>query len=145
MKNWKAEILLVEDRHEDAYLTHFALEKSGYGNMINWVQDGQEALDYLLCSGAYAERDIIHPKLILMDLNMPKMNGLEALKLIKQNPKLSMIPVVMLTTSDQDVDRFQAYSDHVNSYIVKPVDSDKFKKVISDMGNYWIGYNVLID
>ena len=140
MKNEKADILLVEDRMEDAYLTEYSLNDAGFTS-LHWVQDGDEAIDYLLCRNDFASRPDVHPKLILLDLKMPKVSGLEVLDFIKNDEKLKSIPVVMLTTSSEEIDKISAYNSHANSYIVKPVDSDKFKRVVSQLGEYWLKLN----
>mmetsp|Transcript_3626 Transcript_3626/g.4847 ORF Transcript_3626/g.4847 Transcript_3626/m.4847 type:complete len:148 (-) Transcript_3626:933-1376(-) len=137
-----ANLLLVEDRTEDAELAMMALEKHKLINQIKWVKDGQEALDFLFCQNEYADRSKNNnPKLILLDLKMPKVNGLEVIQAVKNNPDTSNIPIVALTTSREDKDRIEAYNLGVNSYIVKPVDFDNFTKSVQELGFYWLLLN----
>ncbi len=139
MKNLKAKILYAEDREEDAYLTNYALETIGLKDDVHWVKDGQEAIDYLTCQGSYKDRPDIMPTLVLLDLKMPKVDGLEVIEFIKSHDKLKIIPVVVMTTSIETVDRKRAFDNYVNSYIQKPLDSDEFMKVVEAIGKYWIG------
>jgi CheY-like chemotaxis protein len=133
------EILFAEDSLDDATLTIRALKKSGFTNKLYHVKDGAEALDFLYCKGVYATRDIIEkPKLILLDLKMPKISGLQVLEKIKSDPTLKSIPVVILTSSKENPDIEKSYSLGANSYIVKPVDSDNFFNAIKDIGLYWM-------
>jgi two-component system response regulator len=142
MKYNDVEILLVEDSADDAMLTIRGLKKSGLANTIHHVVDGSEALDYIYCKGAYAGRnDRQHPKLILLDLKMPKISGIEVLEKIKSDPDLRNIPVVMLTSSKEDPDIKKCYSLGVNSYIVKPVDSENFFKAMQGLWLYWMILN----
>jgi CheY-like chemotaxis protein len=133
------EILFAEDSIHDATLTIRALTKSGFTNKLLHVEDGAEALDFLYGKGVYASRDISkHPKLILLDLKMPKVSGIQVLEKIKSDPALKSIPTVILTSSKEDPDIKQSYNLGVNSYIVKPVDSDNFFLAIKDIGMYWM-------
>jgi two-component system response regulator len=133
------EILFAEDSADDAMLTMRALRKSGFTNKLHHVKDGSEALDFLYCRGAYASRNIKdHPKLILLDLKMPKMSGMEVLEQIKADPNLKSIPVVILTSSKEDPDIQKCYALGANSYIAKPVESDNFFNVIKEIGLYWM-------
>lgn len=133
------EILFAEDSSEDAMLTIRALKKSGFANKLHHVKDGAEALDFLYCKGVYASRSSIqNPKLILLDLKMPKMSGLEVLEQIKSDPNLKSIPVVILTSSKEDPDIQKCYDLGANSYIAKPVESDNFFNVIKEIGLYWM-------
>jgi CheY-like chemotaxis protein len=133
------EILFAEDSLDDATLTIRALKKSGFTNKLYHVKDGAEALDFLYCKGIYATRDIVErPKLILLDLKMPKISGLQVLEKIKSDPTLKSIPVVILTSSKENPDIEKSYSLGANSYIVKPVDSDNFFNAIKDIGLYWM-------
>jgi CheY-like chemotaxis protein len=133
------EILLAEDSIDDATLTIRALTKSGFSNKLHHVKDGAEALDYLYCKGMYASRNILkHPKLILLDLKMPKVTGMQVLEKIKSDPDLKCIPVVILTSSKEDPDVKKCYELGANSYIVKPVDSDKFFLAIKEIRMYWM-------
>jgi len=130
-------ILIAEDTATDAEMTMRALKKVGLINNISWVKDGQEALDYVFCAGDYADRRRTDPTLILLDLKMPKVNGIEVLKQIKSNDATRVIPVIMLTSSAEEPDIIRCYELGVNSYIVKPVESDKFFEEVSKAGFYW--------
>jgi len=133
------EILFVEDSTDDAMLTIRALKKSGFANKLHHVKDGAEALDFMYCRGIYALRNIQkNPKLILLDLKMPKISGLEVLEQIKADPRLKSIPVVILTSSKEDPDIQKCYALGANSYIAKPVESDNFFNVIKEIGLYWM-------
>ena len=136
------EILLVEDSIEDAKLTIRALTKSGLTNKIHHVKDGAEALDFMYCRGAFNSRNIEQrPKLILLDLKMPKVNGTEVLEKLKSDPEMNMIPVVILTSSKEDPDIKRCYELGANSYIVKPVESDNFFQAVRELGMYWMILN----
>jgi CheY-like chemotaxis protein len=124
----EVEILLAEDSDTDGEMTLRALRKNGIANNVTWVKDGEAALDFIYARGNYAERANRHPKVILLDLKMPRVNGIDVLRQIK--------PVVVLTSSAQDRDLIDTYQLGVNSYIVKPVDFDKFFEVISNLGLY---------
>lgn len=130
-------ILLAEDTATDAEMTLRALKKVGIVNNITWVKDGQEALDFIFREGAYAERTAGDPTLIMLDLKMPKVNGLEVLKRIKTTEETKRTPVIMLTSSAEEPDIARCYEHGVNSYIVKPVESDKFFEEVSKAGFYW--------
>ena len=133
------EILFVEDNEDDATLTIRALTKSGFTNKLHHVKDGAEALDFMYGQGKYATRDLkVHPKLILLDLKMPKVSGMQVLEKVKLDPNLKSIPVVILTSSKEDPDVTKCYSLGANSYIVKPVDSDGFFRAIKEIGLYWM-------
>ena len=133
------EILFAEDSIDDATLTIRAFAKSGFTNRLLHVKDGAEALDFLFCEGIYASRNIHkHPKLILLDLKMPKVSGMQVLEKIKSNPDFKSIPVVILTSSKEDPDVKKCYELGANSYIVKPVDSDKFFLAIKEIGLFWM-------
>jgi two-component system response regulator len=135
----EVEILLVEDSIDDAILTIRALTKSGCTNKLFHVKDGAEALDFIYCKGMYALRKSKENlKLILLDLKMPKVTGMEVLEKIKSDPDLKSIPVVILSSSKEDPDIKKCYALGANSYIVKPVDSDNFFAVIKEIGMYWI-------
>lgn len=131
------EILLVEDSETDAEMTMRALERKGLTNKLTWVRDGAEALDFVFCTGAYAGRSNGPPKLMLLDLKMPKVDGLEVLQRIKQDEHAKMIPVVMLTSSAEESDMVRSYKGGVNSYIVKPVEFGKFIEEVARAGCYW--------
>ncbi len=136
------EILLVEDNMQDAELTIRALKKNNISNKIIHLKDGAMAIDFLFGKGEYKERDIIQkPKIILLDLKMPKLDGLEVLQIIKAAELTKNIPVVMLTSSNQHPDIDRAYTLGANSYIVKPVEFEHFTKVIVELGMYWILLN----
>lgn len=142
MKSKIVDILLVEDRAEDAELAILALEDNKLSNNLLWVKNGQEALDFLFCENEYSNRDNnTRPKLVLLDLKMPKVDGLEVLKAIRSNPKTSTLPVVVLTTSKQEQDVVTAYNLGVNSYILKPVGFENFLKSVKDIGFYWLLLN----
>jgi CheY-like chemotaxis protein len=130
-------ILIAEDTPTDAEMTMRALKKVGLVNNITWVKDGQEALDYIFCTGEYAGRVGLDPTLILLDLKMPKVNGIEVLKKIKTTEETKLIPVIMLTSSAEEPDIKRCYEQGVNSYIVKPVESDRFFEEVSKAGFYW--------
>lgn len=133
------EILFVEDNIDDATLTLRALKKGGLTNTIYHVRDGAEALDFLFCKGEYVSRNIPEDlKLILLDLKMPKMTGMEVLERIKSDPKLKSIPVVILTSSKEDPDIKKCYELGANSYIVKPLESESFFLTIKELGLYWM-------
>ncbi len=136
------DILLVEDNPNDADLTMMALEDRNLANNVVWVEDGQEALDFLYAKGKYEQRKTdSNPKLILLDLRMPKVDGLEVLKEIKSNESTKQIPVVILTSSTEDEDIVEGYKLGVNSYVSKPVDFDEFSKAVSELGLYWMVVN----
>ncbi|MDN5374475.1 MAG: hypothetical protein PWP32_1240 [Methanothermobacter sp.] len=137
-----ADILLVEDNPTDAELTIRALKKNNLANKLHWVKDGEEALDYIFASGSYSDRDPENlPKLILLDLRMPKVDGLEVLQEIKRNDSTSKIPVVVLTSSKEDRDIVESYKLGVNSYVSKPVEFDEFISAVSTLGFYWMIIN----
>jgi two-component system, response regulator len=135
------EILLVEDNASDAELTLRALQEHHVSNKIRVVTDGEEALDYLFGRGNYTANGYQCPKLILLDLRLPLVSGLEVLRAIKQDGRTKTIPVVVLTSSAEEVDVNESYLLGVNSYIVKPVDFDKFIKSVTDLGMYWLLLN----
>jgi two-component system, response regulator len=132
------EILLVEDSAADAEMTLRTLKKRGIANDIEWVKDGIEALEFLRCEGAWADRRNGQPRLVLLDLKMPRMDGLEVLRTLKQDVRTRHIPVVMMTSSQEEGDLMASYSLGVNSYIVKPVDFDSFAETVAQVGMYWV-------
>jgi two-component system response regulator len=135
-------ILLVEDNPDDEALTLRALQKNNVGNQIVVVRDGVEALDFLFGREAYADRDINDlPQLILLDIKLPKMDGLEVLRQIRSNPHTRLLPVVILTSSVEEQDLIEGYRSRVNSYIRKPVNFAKFVETIRELGLYWLGLN----
>ena len=143
MENYeRVEILLVEDKHTDAELTMRALKRHNLANRVLWVKDGQEALDYAFSAGVYAERSPGgDPKLILLDINLPKISGVEVLRRLKADERTRAIPVTMLTSSAEERDVIESYKLGVNSYIVKPVDFGKFVETVSEVGMYWMVVN----
>jgi two-component system, response regulator len=136
------EILLVEDNPYDAELALNALQKRHLANSIHHVEDGAQALDFVFARGKYSGRQIENgPKIILLDLKMPKVNGIEVLKQVKGDERTRKIPIVVLTSSKEDPDISTCYELGVNSYIVKPVDFDNFFKAVEDLGLYWLLLN----
>jgi len=141
-RNDEVEILLVEDTAADAELTIRALKKNCLVNNLVWVKDGAEALDFLFATGAYADRDKTHqPKVVLLDLRLPRISGVEVLRRLKSDERARTIPVVVLTSSKEDVDVEECYRLGVNSYITKPVSFDEFVKVVGELGLYWLLLN----
>jgi len=142
MQDRTVEILLVEDNPNDVELALHALKKNNIANHIEVVRDGAEALDFIFCTGAYASRSIGNgPKVILLDLKLPKVDGLEVLRQIKSDPRTRAIPVVALTSSREDRDIVESYNLGVNSYIVKPVDFEQFTEAVRQLGLYWLLLN----
>ena len=137
----QVEILLVEDNALDAELTTRALKNGGLANKLLWVKDGQEALDFLFRGGNYAGREDTVPRLVLLDLKMPKVDGLEVLKAVKANEKTKRIPVVVMTSSQEEKDVAQTYDMGVNSYVVKPVDFNALAELVRQAGYYWLAIN----
>ena len=136
------EILLVEDNDADLELTLLALRGEKLCNQIHVVRDGAEALDFLFCRGPYRSRaGIALPRLVLLDLKLPKVDGLEVLRQLKQNPKTRIIPVVILTASREESDLLNGYKLGTNSYIQKPVDFTKFRETVKQLGLYWLVVN----
>ncbi|MBC7865097.1 MAG: response regulator [Bacteroidia bacterium] len=135
------EILFAEDSMDDAILTIRALKKSGLTNKLLHVKDGAEALDFIYCRESYSLRIMKKPRLILLDLKMPKVSGIEVLEKLKSDEELKTIPVVILTSSKEDPDIKKCYAMGANSYIVKPVDSDNFFQAIKALGMYWMILN----
>jgi len=136
------DILLVEDTDDDAELTVRALKKRGLANAVVRVSDGAEALDYLYATGAHAGRDRQHlPQVILLDLRLPKLSGIEVLRRIKADERLRLIPVVVLTSSQEEVDLADCYRLGVNSFVTKPVEFDEFARVVGELGFYWLLIN----
>ena len=133
------EILFVEDSVDDAILTIRAFAKSGLRHKLLHVKDGVAALDFIYCRGEFSGRSNIEfPKLILLDLKMPKVSGMQVLKQVKSDPIYKSIPVVMLTSSSEEPDVEECFALGANSYIVKPVDSDNFTKAVKEIGLYWM-------
>ncbi|MBW8334484.1 MAG: response regulator [Prolixibacteraceae bacterium] len=143
MENLNAvEILIVEDNPQDAELTVRALKKQNLANQIYIVEDGAEALDFIFCKGKYAERDFANPpKVVFLDLKLPKISGLEVLQEIKSNPLTKSLPVVVVSSSREDPDIKKAYELGVNSYVVKPVNFEDFLSAMTHTGLYWLLVN----
>jgi len=136
------DILLVEDGREDLELALRALRKANLTNRIEVARDGAEAIEYLFCEGAHSGRRIDdRPRVILLDLKLPKVDGLEVLQRIKSDPRTQSIPVVMLTSSKEQTDVVASYKLGVNSYIVKPVNFETFAKAVQELGMYWMLLN----
>ncbi len=139
MNDDKVEILLVEDNPHDAEMTIRALKKAGLANKLTHLKDGAEALDFIFAKGAFAGRQIMDkPKVILLDIKMPKVDGIEVLRQIKSNGTTKTIPVVIMTSSKEEQDIITSYNLGVNSYIVKPVDFEGFAKAVAELGFYWL-------
>jgi len=135
-------ILLVEDNPDDAALTVHALETNNIGNRLVIARDGVEALDYMFCTGAYAGRDPNdHPSVVLLDLKLPKIDGLEVLRRIRATESTRLQPVVILTSSNEEEDRIKGYALGANSYVRKPVDFDDFVRAAGQLGLYWLLLN----
>ncbi len=130
-------ILLVEDDENDILITKRAFERYNFKNELYVVRDGEEALDYIYRRGDYQDEPVPTPGLILLDINMPRMNGIEVLRHLKNDPEKKRIPVVMLTTSRREQDKIESYNLGVNSYIVKPVDFNKFIDAVTTINLYW--------
>jgi two-component system response regulator len=135
----QVEILLVEDNPEDAEMTLRALRRNNLANNVHWVKNGAEALDFVFGTGEYAQRDpAATPKLILLDIKMPKVDGIEVLRRLKSNPATQTIPVVVMTSSNEERDVVDSYRLGVNSYIVKPVGFEAFLETVAKIGLYWV-------
>jgi len=136
------DILLVEDNPTDAELCIRALKKHKFANHLIWLKDGQEALDFLFAAGAYKERAIKNsPRVVLLDLRLPKVDGLEVLRKVKADDRLKMIPIVVLTSSKEDKDVAECYKLGANSFIAKPVAFEEFSDVVERLGLYWLLVN----
>jgi two-component system, response regulator len=134
-------VLLADDNATDAELTIRALEIGGVAQQIIWVQDGEAALHYVFRTGVYAQRPAGNPRLMLLDLHMPKVDGLDVLAQIKADPRTRATPVVIMSSSDQESDMARSYELHANSYIVKPVDFRQFTEQVALLGQYWTRVN----
>jgi two-component system response regulator len=142
MSPGSVEILLVEDNPYDVEMTMTALRKNNLANNVRVLQDGAEAVDYIFCSGQYDGKEFSQcPKVILLDLKLPKMDGIEVLRRIRGDERTKLVPVVVLTSSSEDRDRLETYKLGINSYIVKPVDFDQFIKAVEEIGLYWLLLN----
>jgi two-component system response regulator len=135
-------ILLVEDNQDDMDLALHALRREKLANLIFVARDGEEALDFLFCRGAFAQRSFDHPpKLVLLDLKLPKVDGIEVLRQVKLDPRTKTIPVVIMTSSKEERDLVNTYNLGANSYIQKPVDFDQFRETVKTAGLYWLVIN----
>lgn len=135
-------ILLIEDSEDDIELTIRALKQSKIVNDIIVVKDGSEALDFFACTGKYSDRDPKEmPVFVLLDLNLPRVNGLDILKNVRANPDTKLLPVIILTASREESDMLQGYETGANSYIIKPVDKDNFNESVRKLGLYWLLWN----
>lgn len=143
MTDLAVEILLVEDNPSDIKLAMHAFKKNNLANQVHVVRDGAEALEFIFCTDRYAARRVDHPKVILLDLKLPLVDGIEVLRRIKADPTTRSIPVVVLTSSPEERDLVDSYQLGVNSYIVKPVDFDQFGEVVRQIGLYWLLVNRL--
>ena len=137
-------ILLVEDNRDHVKIIKRSFRDHQVANAIHHVADGEAALDYLFRRGKYADQNTSpRPNLIILDLRLPKIDGLEVLKIIKESKQYNWIPVVVLTTSEAERDKISAYDNHVNSYLVKPMDFEKFSNLLKDLGYYWLAWNAV--
>lgn len=135
-------VMLVEDNADHAELVIRTLEEHRIANRVRHFLDGQSALDYLFHRGEYADPAMnVRPHVILLDLRLPRVDGIDVLKAIKEDEHLKSIPVVVLTTSEAEKDVYKAYNNHANSYLVKPVGFEEFKKLMDDLGFYWLSWN----
>jgi len=142
MNAGKLDILLVEDNQDDMDLALHALKQGRLANNIVVARDGEEALDFLFCRGAFAQRSFEHPpKLVLLDLKLPKVDGMEVLKQVKSDPRTKTIPIVIMTSSKEERDLVAGYNLGANSYIQKPVDFEQFRETVKSVGLYWLVTN----
>lgn len=142
MNHEQIEILLVEDNPDDVELTLMALRKRKIANVIHVARDGAQALDFLFCRGEYAERSFEQPpRLIMLDLKLPKVDGLEVLRELKNDPRTKSIPVAVMTSSKEQADVIRGYHLGVNSYVQKPIDFDTFSNIVHELGYYWLVVN----
>lgn len=131
-------ILLVEDDADDEALTTMALREAKVANRIAVVRDGQEAIDFLYCEGEYTDRDGEMPAVVMLDLKLPKMNGIDVLKRMRSDPRTEFVPVVILTSSSEEEDIIASYRSGANSYVRKPVEFDGFAEAVRDLGVFWV-------
>lgn len=142
METYKVEILVVDDDLDDAGLTIRAFRKNNFHNTLSYLTNGEEALDFIFCTGNYKNRNIADiPKIILLDLKMPKIDGFEVLEKVKSDERTKSIPVIILTSSNENTDISTCYNLGANSYIVKPSDFDGLVKAVASLGNYWLVLN----
>jgi len=142
MSNKEVEILLVEDNPDDVELALHALRQEKLANQVAVARDGEEALDFLFCRGAHSARSFTNgPKVVLLDLKLPKVDGIEVLRQVKQDPRTKAIPVVILTASREEKDMVHSYQLGVNAYIQKPVDFEQFRNVVKQLGLFWLVVN----
>jgi len=140
--NSNVDVLLVEDNQDDIDLALHALRQGKLANSIFVVRDGEEALDFIFCRGQFSQRSVDHPpKLVLLDLKLPKVDGLQVLKAVKADPRTKTIPVVIMTSSKEERDMVESYNSGANSYIQKPVDFDQFRSTVKTLGLYWMVVN----
>jgi two-component system response regulator len=138
----EVEVVLVEDNPNDAELAIRALKEYNFANKLMWLKDGVEALDFIFAQGQYADRSVEEvPKVILLDLKLPRVDGLEVLEKIKSDTRTKSIPVVVLTSSSEERDIIASYNFGVNSYVIKPVDFDKYVDAVKEVGLYWMSLN----
>jgi two-component system response regulator len=142
MNSGDLDILLVEDNQDDMDLALHALKREKLANHIFVARDGEEALDFLFCRGSFAQRSFEHPpKLVLLDLKLPKVDGMEVLKQVKSDPRTKNIPIVIMTSSKEERDLVSGYNLGANSFIQKPVDFDQFRATVKSIGLYWLVIN----
>ena len=136
------EVLLVEDSREDAELTMRALTKSNFRNKVHWVEDGVDALDFIRCTGMYTHRDATQrPKLVLLDLKMPRLGGLAVVQAMKADEETRQIPIVVMTSSNQSRDIIQSYKLGANGYVTKPIQFEDLATAVTQIANYWLRVN----
>jgi CheY-like chemotaxis protein len=146
MADREVEILLVEDNETDLELALRALRKVNLANKVLAVRDGAQALDYLFATGEFAGRNgAVHPRVVLLDLKLPKVDGIEVLRRIREDERTALVPVVVLTSSAEESDRIATYELGVNSFIVKPVEFDSFSRAVTEIGMYWMLLNRTAD